>query len=447
MTQKRGFSKKPVFTMVLVALIAAVAMSGCTSLAPAVRLLAGGTGQAANAVSTTASTAPAKQAQTAGATSTQTQAAVPTAQPTIKQVDRPASITIAPGADVETEINEAVYTKVNPSVVYIENLTSVGRSRLGSSAAIPSSSGSGWVWDTQGHIVTNNHVVDGADQLNVTFADGVTVPAEVVGTDAGADLAVIKVDPTLTDLVPAEQGKMENVKVGSRAIAIGNPFGLVGTMTTGIVSALGRSVNSDPTNSSSFSIPQVIQTDAAINPGNSGGPLLNEAGQVIGVNFQIESNAGVNSGVGFAIPVNIVQRVVPSLIKNGAYQHAYMGIRGTTYSPAWAEALNLPKDARGAYVEDVVSGGPASKAGLHGATAGDTTIVLGMDQTGVAYLPGGGDLIIAVDGQPVKQFDDLLVYLESNKSPGDKITLTVLRAGGKQADVTLTLGARPASVQ
>jgi 2-alkenal reductase len=373
--------------------------------------------------------------------------AAPTAQAPTLRVGNPASITIAPGADIETEINEAVYTKASASVVYIENLADLGRLRSGTSAVVPESSGSGWVWDMQGYIVTNNHVVEGADQLNVTFADGVEVPAEVIGTDPGSDLAVIQVDPSLADLVPAEQGAMDDVKVGGRAIAIGNPFGLVGTMTTGIISAVGRSLASNPTSSGSFSIPQVIQTDAAINPGNSGGPLLNQAGKVIGVNFQIRSEVGTNTGIGFAIPINIVQRVVPSLIRNGSYQHAYLGIRGQTYSPAWAQVLDLPKEARGAYVIDVVSGGPASKAGLRGATAGDTSIVLGLDQTGLAYLPGGGDLITRVDGQPVRQFDDLLVYLESNKSPGDKMTLTVIRAGGGQGEVTITLGVRPTSVQ
>ena len=254
---------------------------------------------------------------------------------------------------------------------------------------MPESSGSGWVWDTKGHIVTNNHVVEGADQLNVTFADGVVAPAQVVGTDAGSDLAVIQVDPSVVDLVPAEQGQIADVKVGGRAIAIGNPFGLVGTMTTGIVSAIGRSLNSDPQNSTSFNIPQVIQTDAAINPGNSGGPLLNESGQVIGVNFQIRSDSGASTGVGFAIPINIVQRVVPALISKGSYQHAYMGIRGQTYSPAWAGDLGLPTNARGAYVIDVVDGGPASRGGLRGAAAGDTNIALGVDQGG-HRLPSRG---------------------------------------------------------
>jgi 2-alkenal reductase len=399
----------------------------------------------AGVVSGCAAVAPLSEALTNGASSgaaAAAQAADARASGTL-QVAQPASITIAPGADVETAINEAVYQKANASVVYIENLTSLGRTRLGSSASVTESTGSGWVWDTRGYIVTNNHVVEGADQLNVTFSDGVVAPAEVVGTDPGSDLAVIRVDPKAVDLVPAEQGSIEDVRVGGRAIAIGNPFGLVGTMTTGIVSAIGRSLNSDPQNASSFSIPQVIQTDAAINPGNSGGPLLNEAGQVIGVNFQIRSASGSNTGVGFAIPINIAQRVVPALIEDGSYKHAYLGIRGQTYSPAWADALDLPANLRGAYVIDVVTGGPASRGGLRGATAGDTAIALGVDQSGIAYLPAGGDLITSVDGEPVRQFDDLLVYLESHKSPGDAVTLTVVRSGGAETKVTITLGARP----
>ncbi len=417
----------------LVAALAAVVMTGCTSPAPETaghaieRLLTGKTA----ADTTGAVTTPAARALTTTNT---------------LQVGQPASINIAAGADVETQINEAVYQKVNPSVVYIENLATIARSRTGSNATVPESSGSGLVWDMQGHIVTNNHVVEGAEQINVTFADGVTVPADIVATDAGSDLAVIKVDPSLVDLVPAEQGDIASVKVGGRAIAIGNPFGLVGTMTTGIVSALGRSLSSDPTNGSSFSIPQVIQTDAAINPGNSGGPLLNEAGQVIGVNFQIRSEAGSNSGVGFAIPINIVQRVVPALIDNGAYQHAYLGIRGQTYSPAWAEALNFPKDMRGAYVTEVTANGPAARGGLQGAVR-NTDIVLGVGTTGLAYLASGGDLITAIDGQTISTFDDLLIYLENNKSPGDKVTMTVLRSGGSKDTLTITLGARPTSVQ
>ena len=236
-----------------------------------------------------------------------------------------------------------MYRKVNPSVVYIENLTRVPTGNS-SSETVPESQGSGFVWDTTGHIITNNHVVEGADALQVTFTDGIVLPAEVVGRDPDSDLAVIKVDPTLVNLTPVEQGDIDEVQVGQRAIAIGNPFGLVGSMTAGIVSAVGRSVLTG----TGYNIPLSIQTDAAINPGNSGGPLLNERGQVIGVNFQIASDVRANSGVGFAIPINIVQRVAPALIENGVYKHAYLGLSGQTYSPAWAEALGFPTtDSRG----------------------------------------------------------------------------------------------------
>ncbi len=370
-----------------------------------------------------------------------TTAPSPSAVGTVPQAkEAPVQIVVPEGADLEPQLYEAVYEQVNPSVVYIENQTRLTRS---GNSTLPAGSGSGFVWDTQGHIVTNNHVVAGADRLQVTFFDGVTLPAELVGTDSDSDLAVIKVDPQIAHLVPVRQGDIREVKVGQRAIAIGNPFGLVGTMTTGIVSAIGRSLPSNPDSAQSYNIPQVIQTDAAINPGNSGGPLLNDRGEVIGVNFQIRSDAGTNSGVGFAIPINIVQRVVPALIADGKYQHAYLGIRGQTYSPAWAEALGFSPDVRGAYVIDVVSGGPASRAGLRGATA-PTDVVLGLSATGPIYLPRGGDLIIAIDGQPVKTFDDILVHLENYKSPGDKVELTVLRAGARgETQITVTLAARP----
>jgi len=356
----------------------------------------------------------------------------------------PIQLVMAEGTDLEPQLYQAVYEQVNPSVVYIENQTRVSRT---SNSTLPAGSGSGFVWDTLGHIVTNNHVVAGADRLQVTFFDGVTLPATLVGTDPDSDLAVIKVDPKLAHLVPVVLGDISQVKVGQRAIAIGNPFGLVGTMTTGIVSAIGRSLPSNPDSTQSFSIPQVIQTDAAINPGNSGGPLLNDRGEVIGVNFQIRSDAGTNSGVGFAIPVNIVQRVVPALIADGQYQHAYLGIRGQTYSPVWAEALGFSADVRGAYVMEVVSGGPAGRAGLRDATT-PTDVLLGLSASGPIYLPRGGDLIIAIDGQPVKTFDDILIYLENHKSPGDQVELTVLRADSRrEVRITVTLAARPRAQQ
>ncbi len=346
-------------------------------------------------------------------------------------------IIIPAGADMETQIYEAVYRKVNPSVVNIENLTRVTTSEQ-SSGNLPESQGSGFVWDNQGHIVTNNHVVEGSDALRVTFRDGIQLPAELIGTDPDSDLAVVKVDPTLVELIPVEQGWIDEVTVGQRAIAIGNPFGLEGSMTTGIVSAVGRSVPSQ----TGYNIPLAIQTDAAINPGNSGGPLLNERGQVIGVNFQIQSAVRSNSGVGFAIPINIVQRVAPALIRDGVYKHAWLGISGQTYSPAWAEALGFPVEARGAYINTVRAGGPSGRGGLRGATR-DTDVVLDIGVSGPIYLQSGGDLITAIDDRPVRTFDDLLIYLESERSPGDRVEVTVLRPNAGETRLTITLGERP----
>ncbi len=253
---------------------------------------------------------------------------------------------------------------------------------------------------------------------------------------------MIKVDPALATLAPVEQGDIDTVQVGQRAIAIGNPFGLVGSMTTGIVSAIGRSVMSD----TGYNIPLSIQTDAAINPGNSGGPLLNERGQVIGVNFQIASDVRANSGVGFAIPINIVQRVAPALIKTGAYKHGWLGLSGQTYSPAWAKALGLPATARGAYIMTVGNGGPSQRAGLRGGSEA-TNVVIGVGTRGVEYLPAGGDLVIAIDDQPVKTFDDMLIYLESFKSPNDTVTLKVLRPGKAEIQIAVKLGERPQQAQ
>jgi S1-C subfamily serine protease len=350
---------------------------------------------------------------------------------------QPVTINIQPGADAESQILEAVYTKVNPSVVQVVNLAR-SSGRLSSAGALPQGEGSGFVWDTQGYIVTNDHVVDGADKLQVFFYDGTQADATLVATDPGGDIAVIKVDPNVATLVPVDQGNMADVKVGEMAIAIGNPFGFQGTMTRGIVSAIGRTIPSQTT----FNIPKAIQTDASINPGNSGGPLLNSSGQVIGVNDQIQSSNGSSSGVGFAIPISIVQRIVPALLKGGQYQHSYLGISGGTYSKAWAQALGLPANAKGVYLMDVAQGSPAATAGLQGGSR-DTSVLLGSGRSGLTYLQSGGDLITAVDGQPLSKIDDLLVYLEEHTSPGQTVKLTVLRNGQSQT-IDARLTARPA---
>ncbi len=413
-------------------LVLSLALMGCGLVTPMVRLL----------TEPTSTPLPRVVEQIVVVTPEPTRA--PATQPVVTPQPPPiVRIEIPAGADLETAIYTAVYQKVNPSVVFIENLTRVNiRGEENTEQTLPESQGSGFVWDLEGHIVTNHHVVEGADALRVTFYDGIQLPAKLIGSDPDSDLAVIKVDPTLVTLVPVEQGRIEEVVVGQRAIAIGNPFGLAGSMTTGIVSAIGRSVES----MTGYSIPLAIQTDAAINPGNSGGPLLNDRGQVIGVNFQIRSAVRSNSGVGFAIPINIVQRVVPALIRDGVYKHAWLGIRGQTYTPAWAEALGFPRDARGAYVMNVITDGPAARAGVRGATR-NTDVLLGLGLAGPEYLRAGGDLIIAIDDRPVKQFDDLLVYLESEKSPGDVVVLTVLRSDGKEAQLRVTLGERPRATQ
>jgi len=348
--------------------------------------------------------------------------------------------------DYETAVLVAIYETVGPSVVNVDVLSFERNlpqqllppsTQIDPDTLIPQSQGSGFVWDTDGHIVTNAHVVANADQLQITFPDGTVTIAEVVGVDRHSDLAVLEIDPTGYNLVPVARGDLDAMKVGMRVAAIGNPFGFEGTLTSGIVSAIGRSIPG----LASFSIPESIQTDAAINPGNSGGPLLNERGEVIGVNAQIRTEAGSNSGVGFAIPITIVERVVPTLIAEGSYQHSYIGISGNTFSPICADGLGLDAEIRGAYVATVLPGTPAAKGGLRGGS-----LEIQNDSIGICPTAAGGDLITAIDGSPVARFDDLLVYLERYTSPGDTVALTVLR-DGRTIEVEVTLAPRPDAVQ
>ena len=417
---------------ILIALIAlSLALTGCGLVRPAARLFANPTPTPRVVEKVVVATPTPQRGQ---ATPSQQVAPVPQGAP---------GASATSGGDVESALLRAVYEKVNPAVVYIENLTKP-TSTSQTDEALPDSQGSGFVWDTQGHIVTNDHVVRGSDALQVTFWDGVVLPAELIGSDPDSDLAVILVDPKLVKLVPVQRGKIDDIAVGQRAIAIGNPFGLVGTMTEGIVSAIGRSIPAI----TGFSIPMAIQTDASINPGNSGGPLLNDQGQVIGVNSQIRSatSTPANSGVGFAIPVNIVERVIPALISSGKYKHAYLGLSGRTYSPAWAEALGFSKDDRGAYLMELISGGPSERTGLRAGTK-DTKVVLAVAMNGPVYLKSGGDLVIAIDDKKVSTFDDILIYLESFKSPGDEIKFTVLRPSEGQKVIPVKLGERPSRLR
>ncbi len=296
--------------------------------------------------------------------------------------------------------------------------------------------GSGFVWDKEGHIVTNNHVVEDASKIEVTFYDGSTYEAELVGTDADSDLAVIKVEKPADELQPVQLADSTKVQVGQLGIAIGNPFGLENSMTIGIISAIGRTMpaRDTMTGGPSYSIPDVIQTDAPINPGNSGGVLVDDQGQVIGVTYMIESPSRANAGIGFVIPASIVGKVVPSLIENGGYQHPYLGISGMDLNPTLAEAMDLDPLQRGVLVGDLTSGGPAAKAGLRGSTKSAT--VDGQQ------IEVGGDVIVAIEGTEINGMDDLISYLSSSTEIGQEVTLTVLR-DGKETQLSVNLEARP----
>ena len=330
-------------------------------------------------------------------------------------------------AEEQTVLVE-LYARTNPSVV---NITIYGEQN---GQIVPLSQGSGFVNDRDGHIVTNAHVVDSAKQVEVTFSDGTILSASIVGEDLNSDLAVVKVDQLPESIEPLALGAMRDLAVGQTVVAIGNPFGLEGTLTRGIISALGRNIPA----LTPFSIPQSIQTDAAINPGNSGGPLLNLEGEVVGVNAQIETDgiSRSNSGVGFAIPVSIVKLVVPELKEHGEYEWSWLGVRGGNLTPAMVKAGELSVN-KGAYISDVTPDGPAATSGLQGAT--DTVSVDGR------IVPVGGDVIIAADDAPIRSFDDLLIFIALETRPDQEVTLTVLRAGETQ-DIVVMLDERPESV-
>ncbi|HET6590011.1 MAG TPA: trypsin-like peptidase domain-containing protein [Candidatus Nitrosocosmicus sp.] len=335
-----------------------------------------------------------------------------------------------------------LYDKVDQSVVQvIFNSEIPGESRLGS----------GFVYDKLGHIITNYHVISGVDpkeKFDVTFIDGTSYKAEVVGSDPFAEIAILKIplqnnSQLENKLVPLKIGNFSNVQVGQRVAAVGNPFGLAASITEGIVSGLGRllpafspsDIDEVPLmqNVPSFSIPNIIQTDAAINPGNSGGPLLNMQGEVIGINTAIFSNTGAYTGVGFAIPSYLIHQIVPSLISTGKYEHPYLGISGIDVNSDIAEAMNL-QNSTGFLVLQVSSDSPAEEAGIRG---GSILTEINGRQTEL-----GGDVIIGVDNKTIRKIDDLLSYLERQKQVGDNITLSIIRDGQVQ-NASLTLGSRP----
>jgi S1-C subfamily serine protease len=298
--------------------------------------------------------------------------------------------------------------------------------------------GSGFVYDNNGHIITNYHVVNGGegDKLDVTFLDGTVYRATLIGSDPFTDLAVLYVTDAPKDkLAPLPLANSSATRVGEQVAAIGNPFGLSGSMTAGIISGVGRLIPSQE--AGAFSIPDVVQTDAPINPGNSGGPLLNMRGEVIGINSAIFSTNGQFAGVGFAIPSNTIAKVVPSLVTTGSFKHPWLGVSGTDMTPGIAEALGL-KEPRGFLVVDVVDGSPAAKAGIRGGSKEAT-----IDGRPIQL---GGDVITQIDGKVVRKIDDILVYLQREKSVGDNLQLTVLRDGQEQ-QINVMLGARPNSLE
>ena len=349
------------------------------------------------------------------------------------------------------EVLGRIHDKALPSVVRIVVAQTVSTDELGQDFNFPfgapgplpesdsprdfffrNGEGSGFVWSEEGHIVTNQHVVADADRVTVIFPDGLELIAEVLGTDPDSDLAVLKVDVPAGGLVPIEIGDSSDVRVGQLAVAIGNPFGQEFTTTTGIVSAVGRTIRSGNTQ---FSIPQVIQTDAPINPGNSGGPLLDRHGRVIGINTQIISRTGASTGIGFAVPINAAKQVIPELIENGEFEYAWLGISGNTLRPEIAELMDVPSETRGALVIDLARSGPAEASGLAGA---DRT-----EETAIGLAPVGGDIIVGIDGSGIESMNDLITYLIENSRPGDKIAVDVIRDGGEKATIEVVLGTRP----
>ena len=337
------------------------------------------------------------------------------------------------------EVLYGIYEKALPSVVYIRvpNPTAEAfRGMPGVPDSLLWSAGSGFVWDSEGHIVTNHHVVEdlvgSSRQVTLEFPDSTQAKGTVIGSDPHSDLAVIMLEDGDWDLTPATLGDSDSVRVGQLAVALGAPFGQEFTMTSGIVSAVGRNISGQ----AEFSIPEVIQTDSAINPGNSGGPLLDRLGQVIGINTRIISNTGNFSGVGMAVPVNIAKRVVPPLIEDGGFNYPWLGVRIATVDAAYAEALELPEGSRGALIVFVVEDSPADKAGLR-----ESESAIEID--GVEF-PAGGDVITAIGPHEVTRSSELIAHLTYHNSPGDTVLFTVLR-DGKQKEIEVTLGKRPES--
>jgi len=347
---------------------------------------------------------------------------------TATQVPVPTTATDA-GSAVVTEEEQVinVYARVSPAVVFITSRVIVRDFFMG---LVPQEgTGSGFVIDKEGHIITNNHVVENADRIMVTLDDDTSVEAALVGTDPANDVAVVRIDVPADKLRPVELGSSADLRVGQTAIAIGNPFRLERTLTTGVISSLGRPLEAE----GGRMIYDVIQTDAAINPGNSGGPLLDLNGRVIGVNTAIVSPSGGSIGLGFAVPVDTVKRVATAILENGYYPHPWLGITGISIVPELADALDLPAE-RGVLVIEVAPGQAAATAGIRG---GERRV-----RVGDYIVPLGGDILVGIDGTQIRSMEDLVKYLETRTAVGQTVELTIIRDGREEV-VRVTLGEQP----
>lgn len=400
--------------------IASLAVIACSS----------GDGSESVVGNTPADAAPASAVQTDADTTTtfaSTESVAPVTAndglPTAAQII--ASLTAEQIVEAEERVIADVYEDVLDSTVQIIVFSEGGTNSLfgdpfrqRNDGLTPQGTGSGFVWDSLGRIVTNHHVVAGADAVRVLFPDGTDVEAKILGTDPDSDLAVLEVNLPVDYLKPIELGDSDQLRPGEIALAIGTPFGRDFTLTRGIISALGRTIDSPRQN---YSIPNAIQTDASINPGNSGGPLLDRQGRVIGINSQIETRSGVNTGIGFAVPINQAKRVIPALIANGEYRYSWLGVTVGTLGLDAAERLGLPSNTRGAILDSLIPNGPAERSGLE-----------------------SGDIVTAIDGNAILDFADLIAYLSSRTGPGDVVVADVIR-DGESIQVSVELGTRPAT--
>jgi S1-C subfamily serine protease len=362
-------------------------------------------------------------------------------EPTAATAVAPLAAPVASRDSGDTNLVGEIYKRDGKGIAFIEADQEARRGEpspfnpFGESEGGGTATGSGFVIDDEGHLLTNNHVVEGAGDITVKLgASDRSYSAKVVGSDPATDVALLKIDAAAEDLHPLALGDSSKVEVGDPVVAIGNPFGLDSTVTSGIVSALQRQIEAP----NGFSISHVIQTDAAINPGNSGGPLIDADGRVIGINSQIETGGGGNGnvGIGFSIPINTAREVADQIERDGRVEHAYMGISGGTVTPDLAKALNLPVD-EGVLVADAVKDGPADSAGIQG---GDTEATIDG-----ATVTLGGDIITELDGRKINGIEELIAFVDGKK-PGDEIEVTLLR-GGDEKTVTVKLGNRPASVE